>query len=143
MNVIGDGKINLNTEKLDFSLKPVPKEGIAGVSLSLGELTKPFKLKGTLANPSLGIDPTQTALTIAKAVGGVVLFGPVGIVAALVGAKSDDGNPCLNAIEAAQKGVKTTQEKPPEEKGVVTKTIDGAKESIKDFGKKLKGLFGD
>lgn len=143
MNVIGDGEINLDTEKLDFSLKPVPKKGIAGVSLSLGELTKPFKLGGTLANPSLSIDPTQTAIAIGKAVGGVALFGPVGIAAALLGGKSDDENPCLTAIEKAQKGVKTTREKPPEEKGVVTKTVDGAKEKIKGFGKKLKGLFGN
>ena len=52
-------------------------------------------------------------------------------------------NPCLTAIEEAHKGVKATKEKPPGEKGTVTKTIDGAKESIKDFGKKLKGLFGN
>lgn len=121
----------------------MPKEGIAGISLSLGELTKPFKLGGTLANPSLGIDPTQTAIAISGAVGGVALFGPVGIVAALVGEKSDDENPCLAAIEEAHKGVKATKEKPPEGKGTVTKAIDGAKESIKGFGKKLKGLFGD
>ena len=143
MNVIGDGKINLNTEKLDFSLQPMPKEGIPGISLSLGELTKPFKLGGTLANPSLGIDPIQASIVTTKAVGGVVLFGPIGIAAALVGKKSDDENPCLTAIEEAHKGVKIMQEKPPEEKGTLTKTIDGAKESIKDFGKKLKGLFGN
>jgi uncharacterized protein involved in outer membrane biogenesis len=143
MNVIGDGEINLDTEKLDFSLKPVPKKGIAGVSLSLGELTKPFKLGGTLANPSLDIDPTQTAITIGKAIGGAALFGPVGIAAALVGAKSDEENPCLTAIEKAEKRVETTREKPPEEKGAVTKAVDGAKETIKGFGRKLKGLFGN
>jgi len=143
MNVIGDGEINLNTEELDFSLKPVPKEGIAGVSLSLGELTKPFKLEGTLANPSLGIDPTQAAIEIGKAVGGFALFGPFGIAAALVGESANDENPCLAAIEAAQKRVKTTQEKPSEEKGAATKPADGVTEKIKGFGEKLKGLFGD
>ncbi|MFC1857931.1 AsmA family protein [Thermodesulfobacteriota bacterium] len=143
MNVIGDGEINLKTEKIDFSLKPLPKEGIVVASMSLGELTKPFKLKGTLTNPSLGIDPTQTAITIGKAAGGVILFGPFGIAAVLIGGKSDDENPCLTAIEKAQKRVKTAKEKPPEEKGAVTKTIDGAEESIKGFGKKLKVLFGD
>jgi hypothetical protein len=143
MNVVGEGRIDLKTEGLDFSLKPVPKEGVAGVSLNLGELAKPFKLGGTLAKPSLGIDPTQTAIAIGKAVGGVVLFGPVGIAAALVSKKSNDKNPCLTAIEKAQKGIKTAKEKPPEAKKTVTQTIDGAKENIKSFEKKLKGLFGD
>ncbi|MFC1811474.1 AsmA family protein [Thermodesulfobacteriota bacterium] len=143
MNVIGDGKIDLKTEKLDISLKPVPKEGVAGVSFSLGELTKPFKLGGTLANPGLAIDTTQAAIAIGKAVGGVALFGPIGIAAALAGSKSDDENPCLTAIESAQKGVKTSEDQPAEEKGTVQKTVDGAKEGIKGFGKKIKGLFGD
>ena len=143
MNVIGNGKINLNTEKIDFSLKPVPKEGIAGVSFGLSELTKPFKLSGTLANPSLGIDSTQSAIAIGKAIGGMALFGPVGIAAALVGGKSNDENPCLTAIEEVQKRVKAMKEKPVEEKGATTKTVDGVKETINGFGKKLKGLFGD
>ena len=73
----------------------MPKEGIAGVSLSLGELAKPFKLGGTLANPSLGIDLTQTSIATTKVVGGMALFGPVGIVAALVGEESDDENPVI------------------------------------------------
>lgn len=146
MSVVGEGEIDLRTEKLDLSIKPVPKEGIGGFSLNLGELTKPFRLGGTLAKPSLAIDPTQAALTLGKAVGGVALFGPAGIAAALIG-KSKGGkaeNPCLAAIEAARTGVKpSTKEKPAEEKkGEPKKTEDVLKEIIAGVGDKLKGLFG-
>jgi hypothetical protein len=66
VTVVGYGKINLDTEKLDLALKSSPKKGLgvnglAKLSLSFGELTKPFKLSGTLANPSMTIDPKGTS----------------------------------------------------------------------------------
>ncbi len=136
MSVVGNGRINLKTEELDLGLRPSPKKGIdTGVmgklTLSLGELTRPLKLAGTLADPSLTVDPTQTAITLGKAVGGAVLFGPVGIAVALAGESPDDENPCLMAIEAAKKGVRVSGDKKAEkEKGVV-----------EGVGDKLKGLF--
>ncbi|MBW1773114.1 MAG: hypothetical protein JRJ82_09510 [Deltaproteobacteria bacterium] len=136
MVVAGDGKIDLKTEEIDLSLNPSPKKGVGGISLSFAELAKPFKLDGTLANPTLGIDPTQATLAVGKAVGGVVLFGPFGLVAALAGKSSEDENPCLAAIEAAEKKGKPPEKKRPEkEKGIVEKTTD----SIGDAFKKLFG----
>jgi len=35
-----------------------------------------------------------------------MLFGPVGIAAALIGSSSGDENSCLAAVEAANKGVR-------------------------------------
>ena len=137
MTVVGDGKLNLKTEELALSLNPSPKKGIGikGVgklSLSLTELTKSFKLGGTLANPSLAIDRTRTVITLGKAVGGAVLFGPAGIATALAtGSSGDEENPCLAAIEAAKKGVKVSGGEEEEKKGVV--------ESV---GNGLKKLFG-
>lgn len=101
--VRGSGEVDLKTERLDLSLEPLPKRGVAGLSLSLGELAKPFRLSGTLAAPSLAVDPAKTALTIGKAIAGVVLFGPLGIAGALAG-KTSDRNPCAAALEAARKG---------------------------------------
>ncbi|MBW2266394.1 MAG: AsmA family protein [Deltaproteobacteria bacterium] len=111
VTVIGRGKANLKTEELDLSLKPSPKKGLgikglAKLSLSLGQLTKPLKLTGTFAKPSLTIDPTETILALGKAVGGAALFGPVGIAAALAGGKLGDRDPCLAAIEAVKKDSK-------------------------------------
>lgn len=137
MSVVGKGRINLKTEELDLGLRPSPKKGLktgitGKLSLSLGELARPLKLAGTLADPSLTVDPTQTAITLGKAVGGALLFGPVGIAAALASESPDDKNPCLTAIEAAKKGVRGSGDKKPDkEKGVV-----------EGMGDKIKGLFG-
>ena len=148
MSVIGEGEVNLKTEELDLSMKPVPKEGIATgvagkVSLSLSELARPFKLRGTLAHPSLGIDTGRAAETIAKAVGGIVLFGPAGLAATLVRGGSGEGDLCRVALEAAEKGVPLSvveeQEKKP---GVLGQAGEALGEGLDKVGKKLKELFG-
>ncbi len=148
MSVAGEGTINLRTEGLDFSMKPSPKKGVgvSGVgklSMNLGELAKPLKLSGTLAKPGLAIDPAKTAITIGKAVGGIILFGPIGIVAVLASGKlGGDENPCLAAIEAGEKGVKDPKEKKPsKEKSTVEKTTEGIKDAVEGIGGKLKKLF--
>jgi len=71
---------------------------------------------GTLAHPSLGIDPKQTLITIGKGVGGMALLGPAGLLAALVNANPADPNPCLTAVEAAKKSGKISDTKKPKPK---------------------------
>jgi hypothetical protein len=111
MVVVGEGDIDLRTERLNLSLKPVPKEGVGAsmigkLGMSVSELTRPLKMGGTLARPRLTIDPTQTAIALGKTLGSVTLFRPVGIAAALVGRSSDDETSCAAAILSARKGVK-------------------------------------
>lgn len=143
MSVAGEGNINLATEKLNLALKPLPKEGIGTksigkISLSLGELAKPFKLGGTLANPSLAIDPLQTAKIIGKAARGMAMFGPIGIATALVSVKAGgDENPCIAAIEAARTGVKA-----PKKKSVTEKATEGITDGVKGVGEGIMKLFG-
>ncbi len=115
--IAANGHINLSSEKVDIYVKPISKEGVgargvAKFNLSLSELTRVFYLGGTLANPSVGVDSTQTFVTLGKAIGGVVLFGPAGVAAALLSGKIGGGsqNFCLEAIEAAQKGVEISEE---------------------------------
>jgi uncharacterized protein involved in outer membrane biogenesis len=140
VSVVGHGKVNLKTEELDLSLKPSPKKGIGvkgigKLSLSLAELTKSLKLTGTLANPSVTIDATGTFLAIGKAVGGLTLFGPVGVAAALASGKFGDKDLCLTAIEAAKNGGTASGNKKPEEKNGVVKETTGA------VGNGVKELF--
>ena len=144
MNVIGEGKIDLKTEKLDLALKPVPKEGIGGFSLSLSELAKPFKLGGTLAKPSLAIDPTKAAITMGKAIGGIALFGPLGLASTLAGkSEAGDTDPCDVAVEIARTGVIPSESKENVEEDGEPKTAgETIKDTIKGVGESLKGLFG-
>jgi uncharacterized protein involved in outer membrane biogenesis len=144
MSVVGDGKVDLRTEKLDISLNPQPKEGLSGgglgkLTMSLGELARAFKLGGTLANPKLAVDTGQTVMTLGKALGGKALFGPLGIATALVGTSKDDPNPCLSAIEEAKKSAKA---KPAVKKETTKEPALPVPEELKDVGEGLKKLFG-
>lgn len=152
VSLIGSGKLNLKTEELDFSVKPIPKKGIGvkGVgrlSISMGELAKPLKLGGTLAQPSLEVDPARTAILLGKALGGIALFGPLGIAAVLAGGSLGDDNPCLAALKKIEKA--PVQEKKKQAKEKVAETREAGKDSktsvkkiFENIGKSLKGLFG-
>jgi uncharacterized protein involved in outer membrane biogenesis len=141
VRVLGYGKIDLKTEEIDLSLKPIPQKGVGinglgKFSLSLGELTKTLKLKGTLSKPSLSIDTTGSIITLGKAIGGVALFGPFGVAAVLANGQFGDKNPCLAIIEAAEKEYqKSEAEKSEEKKSVIQKTTEG-------IGNGFKKLFG-
>jgi uncharacterized protein involved in outer membrane biogenesis len=104
----GTGDVDLRTETLNLYLEPLPNKGVAGLTLSLNELAKPLMLRGTLANPSVSLDPSKTALIIGKAIGGFVLFGPFGLVGVFAG-KTSGPNACAAALGAAKKGVKASE----------------------------------
>jgi uncharacterized protein involved in outer membrane biogenesis len=148
MSVIGEGKVNLGTEQLDLSLNPVPKGGVGSgitgkLSLSLGELTRPFKLAGALSHPSLGIDTTLAAETIAKAVGGIVLFGPAGIAATLVSGSSGVQGLCRVALDAAKQGVQlSVMERKEKKTGLANEAAQGIEKGVGKIGKEFEGLFG-
>jgi uncharacterized protein involved in outer membrane biogenesis len=98
------GTIDLSTERIDIAANPRPKEGvgiqqIGQVTFNLAELTKPFKITGTLANPTIGLAPSRAFSTIAKAVGGFLLLGPVGLAAAFADVSIGKDNSCMKALE--------------------------------------------
>jgi hypothetical protein len=139
MSVAGAGEINLKKETLNLGLKPSPKEGSAlgKVGVNLGELAKPLKLGGTLAKPSLAVDPQAALSILGKAAGGAALLGPGGILAGVASAPPEDKNPCLTAIENARKPGK------PAKKSEEPKPASGtSKESIEGVARDLKKLFG-
>lgn len=121
--VIGGGTIDLATERLNLVFGLSPKKGIripglGRITLSFGKLAKNFKLEGTLAQPSLVVDPKGTAVALGKAVGGMALFGPFGLAAGLLDVGPDEKNPCEEALEIAQRGVQITQPGGAEEIGL-------------------------
>ncbi len=102
--LLSSGTINLKTETLEFGIQTKPKEGIGTketgkISVSLSELTKPFKLEGTLANPSLGFSTTEAAKTV-----GLTLLTPSGWAALIKYDSSGEENPCVAALKVAGEG---------------------------------------
>ena len=71
----------------------------ANISFSFKELSQPFRLRGTLANPHLAIDPGRTAFVIGKMAGALAL-GPVGIAAFFADVSGGKQDPCALALEA-------------------------------------------
>jgi uncharacterized protein involved in outer membrane biogenesis len=147
VSVIGDGNIDLKTEKLNIGFNPIPKKGVGTsatgkVSVGLGELARNFKLSGTMANPSLGIDTTQAALTAGKMAAGFAALGPLGLAAPLItGSGPGPENLCPTATEAARKGVKMSA-LGKQEKKTGTGAAPAKKGAVKDIGDQLKSLFG-
>ncbi|UCH19910.1 MAG: AsmA family protein [Deltaproteobacteria bacterium] len=149
--LIGAGKVNLHNETLDFVFKTSPKKGVkipflGRVGLSLGELTKPFKVSGTLANPSLVIDPSRTAVTLGKITGGLML-GPAGLAIVFADVSKKDVDPCQEAIDAIEAEDKTFNLSGPaateDPLGKASKiVIEETKGAAKEASGSIKRLFG-
>lgn len=136
-SLFSKGEINLKTEELDFRIETHPKEGIGTqdtgkLSISLSKITKPFKLGGTLANPSLEIDIVGSGTTI-----GAALLGPVGWAYLLVSGSLGKANPCKKALEIAGKGAAGSTSKTVKRK----EEASGAKEKKQGIGDKILNIF--
>ncbi len=109
-SIFGAGDINLRTERLNLGIKPTPKKGAlpADFSLSLKQLSQPFRLGGTLAQPALVIDPTRTAFVAGKLAGALAL-GPIGIAAFFANVSVGKEDPCAVALEAVEKSKEASQ----------------------------------
>ena len=105
-SIFGVGDVDLSTEKLDLGIKPVPKKGygldsVAEVSFSFKEFSQPFRLGGTLAHPSLALDPTRTLFILGK-VAGALALGPAGIAAFFADISLGKKDACLEALKALE-----------------------------------------
>jgi uncharacterized protein involved in outer membrane biogenesis len=133
-SIFGAGDVNLKTERLNLGIKPTPKKGAgpAGVSFSFKELSQPFRLGGTLANPSLVIDPGRSAFVVGKMAGALAL-GPFGIAAFFADVSVGKKDPCTAALGAAAKKAEALSKE--------TATGDEKKKEKKSGGF-FKRLFG-
>ena len=132
------GTIDLKTEALDFEIYTKPKKGIGTretgkLSLSLSQITKPFKLGGTLANPSLGISPERTLTTVGRA-----LLGPPGWASLLISGSFDKEGRCAAAFKIAGRGRPKTKA---ESGAVKEQQKNGSKNKKEGVGSKIKNLF--
>jgi len=141
-SIFSVGDVNLKTERLNLGIKPTPKKGAgpADVSFSFKELSQPFKLGGTLANPHLAIDPGRTAFVIGKMAGALAL-GPFGIAAFFTDVSVGKQDPCALALEAINVKGPSPDAKKEEDSSEATATGDEKKEEKKSGGF-FRRLFG-
>jgi len=94
MTVVGDGTIDLSSERLNLQLKPKPKDA------SLLSLATPVNVGGTLADPTVRPDAVGLATGAAGALVGNLLLPGAGLLLPLLSPGSDDKHPCLRAVSA-------------------------------------------
>ena len=152
MNVVGSGTVNLKTETLDLAVRPQPKEGLG---ISLGGLAGLVRIKGTLAEPRVGIDEMGVVKTGA-AVGAALATGGLSLIAQGLFDKATEGAPpcqvALGKVSPATASTAPAQQPAPspaaktEEKGVIETLTKGVSEGIggivKGVGGVFEGLFG-
>lgn len=134
--VQGTAKINLDTEALAAKVTPRAREGLG---LSLADMGAGLvQITGTLAAPTVGVDPLG-ALGAAAKVGAAIATGGLSILGnALI--NTDDDHPCSTAL-----GIK-----PPESNQAAPASPEPAKANGDSAGEQLKkgldgalkGLFG-
>jgi len=136
-SIFGAGDVNLKTEKLDLGIKPTPKKGAmpADISFSFRELSQPFRLGGTLASPSLAIDPGRTAFVIGKMAGALAL-GPIGWAAFFVDVSVGKKDPCAVAL-----GTDAIKDQSPDAKKAEDSPKETAAGNEKIKEKKSGGFF--
>lgn len=133
MTIFGSGDINLKTERLNLSVSTEPTQKVDVIEHGIGQMTRIFKLTGTLASPALGIDPVKSSVFLVKIFGGPALAGTTLAVETLLGGKDAKDNPCL--MMTASSGGKSPSSKKAE------KTEKNLKKTIKDAGKSIMNIF--
>jgi uncharacterized protein involved in outer membrane biogenesis len=116
-SIFSAGDVNLKTERLNLGVKPTPKKGAmpANISFSFKELSQPFILGGTLANPHLAIDAGRTAFVIGKMAGALAL-GPIGWAAFFADVSVGKKDACAVALGKADIKDQPSDGKVPDEK---------------------------
>ena len=93
--LVSSGTANLKTEGIDFSFRPSPRE--AG-GIGAGQLVGLLRVRGTLAEPKVGLDETGAART-AVSIGEAVTRGGIsGLTESLTRGAAADPHPCQTAM---------------------------------------------
>ena len=93
-----DGTANFATEQLDLKITPESK------GLRLFSLRSPLYVRGTLGNPSAGVQPVPLLLRGAGMVALGVIAGPAAGLLALVAPSGGEPNQCAPLLQQMQQG---------------------------------------
>jgi len=109
------GTIDLKKEALNIAIQPTPKHGlgeesVGSISLSLSQLSRPFRLGGTLAKPQIILDPAHTAFTIGK-IAAALSLGPYGVTLLFTDISLGKKNICEETSEEMQPQIVENQER--------------------------------
>jgi uncharacterized protein involved in outer membrane biogenesis len=96
LGATASGTLDFRDEMLDLSFHPQIREGIR---LEIPQVAQLVRLRGPFASPSVGIDATATAATVAR-LGAAAYTGGLSILGEtlLAQAKADPGAPCQIAL---------------------------------------------
>jgi uncharacterized protein involved in outer membrane biogenesis len=98
--ITGRGSINLGTEAIDLSLQGDPKK------VRLLRLRSPIVLRGTLADPSVGINAGKLAEQVGEAVALGALLTPAASALAFIDPGLSKDKDCSTVFAQASAGVK-------------------------------------
>lgn len=109
LTIIGKGKVNLSNQTMDILVSPKPKD------MALVDVAIPVRIKGDVANPSIGPDK----FSLGKKVGGLLLgtVNPIFWAINLTDFGLSDDNPCHSYFEKNKnnaEGQEQAPEKAPE-----------------------------
>lgn len=98
-NVVVDGLVDLGQERLDLA---VNTEARGGFTVSAGMLTRLMRLRGTFANPALGLDTGGVARTAASVAAAFATAGVSLVAESVISAVTRDRTPCETALVRAK-----------------------------------------
>ncbi len=119
-------------ERIDMAIKPEPREGLG---IGFGKLAGLVRIRGTLAEPTVGIDELGIAKG-ALSTGAAFATGGLSLLAeGLVGRATADSTPCLTALGKAPTPKPATSTPAQQQPGPA-----GAKPEQRGVGGFLRGL---
>ncbi len=132
MNIVSDGTINLQNDKIDLRIQP----NIKDVSL-VQALSSFIKIKGTLQNPKLALDNTSTA----KAIIGIAATGGTAYLGSQL--MSTDSSPCYTALQGTiyAKRFNAPSGAANAAKGVYQNAEDSISNGVKNLTDSAKGVI--
>jgi hypothetical protein len=131
VTIVGEGKVNLGSERLDLELTPRPKES------SLLNLAVPIDIGGTFKQPT--IRPNRMAMAKDVAKGVVTWINPLFALLPMVLDSGEDKNPCYAAIQMSKGG---TQRKDATQRGPAPKKDEGGVAGVVNgLGRSIGDIF--
>lgn len=133
LGILGGGKLNFATERIDLGARPKPREGLG---LSVSGLVDFLRLGGTLKNPRALADTAGVATAGAKVGAAFATAGLSVLAEGLFDRVSADARVCdivRDSLAAPAAG--------PARGSVVEKTAETAKSAVRGAGEAIKNVF--